>query len=66
MGQKQRYSKENYRKTAHVVAPRISKKRNINNSNVKFPSVNLHKKAESLEVLDKGVTTNVFKIYLLV
>ena len=60
MGQKQRYSKANYRKMAHVVAPR---KENINDLNVKFLSLNLHQKAESVEVLDKGLTTNIFKIY---
>ena len=39
------------------------RKENINHLNVKFPSLNLHQKAESVEVLDKGLTTNIFKIY---
>ena len=63
MGQKQRYITENYSKMAHVVAPRNSKKRNINHLNVKFPSLNLHQKAELVEVLDIGLTANIFKIY---
>ena len=61
MGQKQRHSKENYRKMAHVVAPRTPRKENINDLHVKFPSLNLHQKAESVEVLDKGLTTNIFR-----
>ena len=35
----------------------------MNHLNVKFPSLNLHQKAESVEVLGKGLTTNIFKIY---
>ena len=63
MGQKQRYSKENYRKISHAIAPR---KENINHLNVNFPSLHLHQKAELVEVLDKGLTTNIFKVYFLV
>ena len=61
MGQRQLYSKEDYRKMAHVVAPRNSKKRK--HLNVKFPSSNLHQKAVLAEVFDKGLTANIFKIY---
>ena len=39
------------------------RKENIINLNVKFPTLNLRKKAESVEVLDKGLTTNIFTIY---
>ena len=63
MNQKQRYSKENFRKMAHVVAPRNSKKRKHRSFKSKFPFLNLHEKAESVEVLDKGLTTNILKIY---
>ena len=44
----------------HVVAPR---KENIFYLNVKFPSSNLRKKAESVEVLDDGSTTDIFTVY---
>ena len=60
MGQKQRYSKENSRIIPHIVAPRNSKKENIILFNVKFPLLNLRQMAKSVEVLDKGPTTNVF------
>ena len=63
MGREQWYSKENCRKMAHEVAPEILRKENINHINVKFPSLNLHQKAASVELLDKGLTTNIFKIY---
>ena len=51
MGQKQRYSKENYRIMPHVVTPRNSKKRK-KYLKVKFRSLNLCQKAESVEVLE--------------
>ena len=35
---------------------------NINHLNVKSPSLKLHQKAESVEVLDKDLTNNLFKI----
>ena len=54
---------KNYRKMAHVVAPRNSKKRK-HKLNVNFPSLNLHQKAESVKVFDKGLTTNTFDILL--
>ena len=31
--------------------------------NVKFPSLNIRQKAESVEVLEKDPTTNIFTIY---
>ena len=58
MGQKQRYSKENYRIMAHVVAPRNSKKRKHKSFKCEIPILNNHQKAELVEVLDKGLTTN--------
>ena len=61
MGEKQRYSKENCRIMPHVVAPRNSKKRNIIYLNVNL--LDLRQKAESVEVLDKGPTSNIFTIY---
>ena len=63
MGQKQRYSKENYRIMPHVVAPRKSSKRKQNLFNCEIPIFKPSPKAESVEVLDKGPTTNVFTIY---
>ena len=63
MVQKQRYSKGNYRKVVHAVAPRNSKKENINHLNINFLFLNLHRKAEYVEVLDKGLTISIFKIY---
>ena len=43
------------------------RKENINRFNKDIPvfTLNLHQKAESVEVLDKGLTTNIFKIYFL-
>ena len=32
------------------------RKENLNHLNVKFPTLNLHQKAESVQVLDKGLT----------
>ena len=66
MDQKQRYSKENYRKMAHVVAPRNSKKRKHKSFKCEIPVFNLHQKAESVEVLDKGLTTSIFTIYFFI
>ena len=60
MGQKQWYSKENYIIIPLVVAPR---KESIIYLNMKFPPLNLYQKAELVEVLDKGPTTNIFTIY---
>ena len=34
-----------------------------NRLNVKFPSLSLRQKAELVEMLDKGLTTNIFTIY---
>ena len=53
MGQKQRSSKEDYRIMPYVVVPRNSKKRNIIYLNIKFISLKLRQKAESVDVLDK-------------
>ena len=63
MEQKQQYSKENYRIMAYVIAPKTPRKENVISLNVKFPSLNLRQKAESVEVLDKSPTTNIFTIY---
>ena len=50
---------------AHVVAPRNSKKRKHKSFKCEIPifTKNLHQKAESAEVPDKGLTTNIFNIY---
>ena len=63
MGQKQRYSKENYRKMAHVVAPTNFKKRKHKSFKCEFPSLKLRLKAESVEVFDNGLTTNIDTVY---
>ena len=63
MGQKQRYSNENYRIIPHVVAPRNSKKRKHNLFKCGIPIFKFRQKAESVEVLGKGQTTNIFTIY---
>ena len=48
---------------ALLVTPENSKKENTNHLNVKFSSLKLRQKAESVEVLDKGPTNNIFTIY---
>ena len=63
MGQKQRYSKENYIIMPHVVFPRNSKKRKHNLFKCEIPIVKPSPKAESVEVLDGGPTTNIFTTY---
>ena len=51
-------NRENYRIMAPVVTPRNSKKENIIYLNVKVSSLNLCRKAKSVQLLDKGPTTN--------
>ena len=64
MGRKQRYSKGDYRKMAHLVAPRNSKKRAKKRKHKSFKcEIPIFYKTESVEVLDKGLTTNIFTIY---
>ena len=59
MGQRQGTTKKITEIMAHVAA-QTPRKENIN---VKLPSLNFRQMAESVEVLDKGRTTNIFTIY---
>ena len=63
MGQKQLYSKENYRIMPHVVAPRNVKKRKHNPFKSEIPIFRPLPKVEKVEELEKGPTTNIFTIY---